>query len=169
MADVDVDGGRGRRRRQAVSQQPLHHCAMPVLGVEQLNRFVGDDDAGAGPKHPGQWGLRRQAVLQTEAKSAEFEGDPAEGLFGFQEQPVDRLAKHRCGPAGPGLSLRDTVAGDAQLVAVQLDHRQDTEGEHPLAVLLVEQVFLAVAFGQQRGQLSGQIRGGDYRRHGKRQ
>jgi hypothetical protein len=59
------------------------------------------------------------------------------------------------------LSLSDTVAGDAQLVAVQLDHGQHAEGQHPLTVLLVDQVFIAVALGQRRGQLGRQVRRGD--------
>ncbi len=82
----------------------------------------------------------------------ELEGDPAEGLVGFQQQPVDGLAERRSRPAGPRLSLSDAVAGDAQLVAVQLDLGQHIKGQDPVTAVLVEQVFLAVAFGQRRGQ-----------------
>jgi hypothetical protein len=65
------------------------------------------------------------------------------------------------------LSLSHTVADDAQLVAVQLDHGQHTNGQHPLAVVLVEQVFLTVALRQRRGQLGRQVRGGDLGRQWK--
>jgi hypothetical protein len=85
--------------------------------------------------------------------STEFEGDPAEGLVGFQQQPVDRLTEHRSRPSGPRLSLGVTVADDAQLITVQFDHGQHAGGQHPVTVVLEEQIFLAGALRQGRGQL----------------
>jgi hypothetical protein len=67
------------------------------------------------------------------------------------------------------LSLGDTVADDPQLVAVQLDHSQHTNGQHVLAVLLVEQVLLAISLGQRRGQLGRQVRRRDLGGQRKRQ
>ncbi len=105
--------------------------------------------------------MRRQTLLETEAIRTELEGDPPEHLVGFQQQSVDSLAEHRSGTAGPCLSLSDTVTGDAQLVAVQLDHGQHAEGDHPLTVVFVQQVFLAVALRQRRGKLGRKVRRGD--------
>ena len=133
---------------------------MAIVGVEQLDGIVADDDAGARPEHPRQRGLRRQPLLQAEAIGAEFEGDPAEGLFGLQQQPIDGLTEHRPRPTGPGLSLSHAVANDAQFVAVQLDRGQRTDRQHPLAVALVQQILLAVTLGQRCNQLGRQVRRG---------
>ena len=149
------------------AEQSAHDVAMAVVGVEQADGVSGDDDAGARPEHPRQRGPRREAPLEAEAVRAEFEGDPAEGLVGLQQQPVDGLAEHRSRPTGPRLALGHAVADDAQLVAVQLDHRQRADRQHPLTVTLVEQVFLAVALGQRRNQLGSQVRGGDVGRQRK--
>ncbi len=54
------------------------------FGIEQRDRFGGNNDAGARPEHPRQWSLRRQTLLQAEPICPEFEGDPAESLDGFQ-------------------------------------------------------------------------------------
>ena len=83
--DGDIDHRRNRRRRQTFAEHPLHDVAVALLDVEQSDRVVGDHDAGAGPEQPRQRGLRSQAILQTEAVSTEFEGDPAEHLIGFQQ------------------------------------------------------------------------------------
>jgi hypothetical protein len=53
--------------------------------------------------------------------------------------------------------LGRAVADHPQLVAVQLDHRPHTAGQHPLAVALVNQVLLADPLGQHRGQLGYQV------------
>jgi hypothetical protein len=55
------------------------------------------------------------------------------------------------------LPLRHAVADDAQFVAVQLHYRLHTGGQHPLIVVLVEQVFLADGLGQHGGQLGCQV------------
>ena len=108
--------------------------------------------------------LRRETLLQTEAVRAEFEGNPAECLVGLQQQPVDGLTEHRSGSPGPRFSLRHAVADDAEFVAVQLDGCQRADRQHPLAVVLVEQIFLAVALGQRRNQFGSEVGGVDVSR-----
>ena len=59
------------------------------------------------------------------------------------------------------LPLSHAVAGDAQFVAIQLDHREHPGGQNPLTVSLVKQVLLADPLGQHRRQLGCQVRGVD--------
>jgi hypothetical protein len=103
--------------------------------------------------------------LQPEPIRPEFEGDPAEGLVGLQQEPVDGLAEDRSGSPGPRFALRHAVAENAELVAVQLDDGQRADRQYPLTVMLVKQVFLAVTFGQRRNQFGGKVGGGDVSRH----
>ncbi|PQM45578.1 hypothetical protein C1Y40_04254 [Mycobacterium talmoniae] len=132
---------------------------MPVLGVEQADLLSGDDDAGPRPKHPRQRGSRRQPVLQPEPVGAEFKRDPAERVVGLQQQPVHRLAEGLPRASGPVLPLDDAVADDAQFVVVELDAGLHADGQCPRPVALVEQVLVAVAFRQRRGQLGRHVAG----------
>ncbi|CFS25798.1 Uncharacterised protein [Mycobacterium tuberculosis] len=49
---------------------------------------------------------------------AEFEGDPAKSLIGFQQQPIDGFAQGRSRATRPLLSPRNAITDDAQFVAV---------------------------------------------------
>ena len=130
---------------------------MAGLGTEKTNGVAGHHDPGAGPEQPRQRGLRRQPLLQPMAVDAELQGDPAEKLVGFQQQPIDGFAQQRPGPPGPPLPLGRAVADYPQFVAVQLDHRLHTGGQHPLVIVLVKQVLLADPLGEHRSQLGRQV------------
>lgn len=67
---------------------------------------------------PGPVGVRRQPLLQPIAVHAEFEGDPAKSLIGFQQQPIDGFAQGRSRATRPLLSPRNAITDDAQFVAV---------------------------------------------------
>ena len=108
-----------------------------------MNRLSSHHDSGTGPKDPGQWGSRRQPLLQSVTVNTEFKRDPAKHLVGFEQQPVDGFSQDGARPPRPLFPLSHAVASDAQFVAVQLDHRQHTGGQHPLTGILVKQVFFA--------------------------
>ena len=91
----------------------------------------------------------------------ELEFDPAEYPIGLQRQPVDSLAQHGPGPARPVLPLHDTVGDDAQFVGVELDTGCDAAGEDPFAIVLIDQVLLAVTLGQRTDELGDQVGGCD--------
>src|SRR5262249_51529993 len=74
-----------RHLAHSLAVKPADRFAVTSLGAEKLNRVPGNHDSGAGPKDPGQWGSRRQPLLQPVTVYAEFKGDPAKNLVGLQQ------------------------------------------------------------------------------------
>ena len=88
---------------------------------------------------------------------AELERHPTEHSLGLQQQPVDRLTKHRARATGPGLALNHGIDNDPRFVVVQLDQGSCTGGQGPLAIVLVDQVLLTVALGQRNREFGHQV------------
>jgi hypothetical protein len=124
-----------------------------VIGADQLNLRLRDNELCTRPEDPGQRRAGLQLLLKAVSVRAELERHPAEQPTRLQQQAVDGLAEDRAGPAGPRLALDDTVGDDTHFVGVQLDERAHTAGQRPLAVTLVSQVLIAGPLGQCAGPI----------------
>jgi hypothetical protein len=155
----NVHSGRRTGVRNAGRQQPLQDVDVMVVGTNQPNLRLRDNELCTRPEDPGQRRAGRQSLLQTVPVRAELEGHPTEQPTRLQQQTVDVFTESRTGPSGPHLTLDDTVTDDAHFVGVQLDDRAQTAGQHPLAVTLVDEVLIARPLGQRAGQFGDQVGG----------
>ncbi|CPU16543.1 Uncharacterised protein [Mycobacteroides abscessus] len=96
-------------------------------------------------------------MLKVESVGAEFKSDPSENSMHAVGDLVHGLFEGSAWVSGPIAFLDGSVPDDTQSVTVEFNGGARADGEHPFAVALVNQVFVAVALRDFLRERTGEI------------